>query len=212
MRPVQEIVRDIRNRLSGRASCTLDFGPVSVTLKDVSRHERENLGFFASVNTAQKLQFAREKLGIKPLSLGEVLSQINGQTDNLVLFDTADASVTGGGNHWRVLSLDQEKRRATLRLCSRFGTVDYQLIPPMEVPFDAVMFTGISFQEYTVSGTPVKLADVVKIIQENINQGKEALEGIEEGADLIYFSDAAGILQPKARYCRQEGNIPYGTL
>lgn len=195
MRSVQEILRSVKERFSKPTFHTLVFGPVSVKV-DLGR-KWEGLFRVPVYDTARNLESAREN-GIRPLSLAEVLSQINGKTDNLVLFDTNP--VVGPGNHWRVLHLDQEKRIGTLQLCGTFGTYDYQQVPPVEVPFDAVMFTGISFHpKYTISGTPAKLADVVRVIQESCQQGRDYPNevDIDHEADSIYFSDAKGTLRLK---------------
>lgn len=193
-----------------RTSQTLVFGPVAVTLTDVNDYQRKIL--FATVpfsDTAWNLESAR-KNGIRPLSLAEVLPQINGETDHLVLFDTTP--VMGSGNHWRVLSLDQEKRIGTLQLCGGFGTYDYRQVPPVEVPFDAVMFTGLSFERFTISGTPAKLADVVSYNQEIIKQGGSQVEAYRKlrearrQSESTYFSDATGTLKPKECFLQPTHN------
>src|SRR4030043_1871897 len=65
-----------------------------------------------------------EEGNVKPLSVGEVLKQIDERdVPRIVLFDTPP--VRGFvGNHWRALEID--KNAARLQLCDSFGQQDFE--------------------------------------------------------------------------------------
>ncbi len=96
-----------------------------------------------------------EEIGIKPLSLREILDQIGlEKIESAVLFDTPPSLL---GNHWRVTEMTEET--ATIQFCSIFGNRDYLRIPPAEVSLDQVLFTGVSIQEFELDGRPATLTE-----------------------------------------------------
>lgn len=124
-----------------------------------------------------------QELGIKPLSLGDILQQT--QPDNLprmVLFDSSQGTMFP--NHWRLLGIDEATKTATLQLCGPFGTYDlspdspFQGTPtkglkPYRVSVDKPFFTGISIQHFETHGIPLTLEQVAIAYREAIAKAEK---------------------------------------
>ena len=171
----------------------LEFGPVSV-LVDAETLEKINL-MHPVQNTKLNLEEA-ERVDIKPLSLGEIVDQIDpSDLNNIVLFDTAPDHAIG--NHWRITGMNREKKTATLQYCGVFGNYDNTIIPPLKIPLDAPLFTGISIQQFEIEGLPVSLGEVVRIKHEERMQkieGRLFSDSNESHKETILWSNPEGEL------------------
>ena len=101
--------------------------------------------------------------GVKALSLGEILVQVRPEgIKNMVLFDSP-RDIGFPGNHWRIQEIEADREVATLLLCNELGTRDYNF-PPIEVPFDTPLFTGISVPRLELNGRPVSLEEAARAV------------------------------------------------
>lgn len=169
----------------------LRFGSVSVNIDP--RVYNDIRLMLPIANTEYNLSLARES-GIKPLSLREIFEQVGPEAlRNTVLFDTP---LTGGfgGNHWRVIEIDKEKDSATLQLCGIFGNYDYDIVPPLNVPLDTSMFTGVSIQKFELGGLPASLRETVKAVEEARRQGIRYPKSFKQIGETILWSNSKGEL------------------
>jgi len=184
------MAKEILSRFRSKEEAVeLKFGPVSVSMGPQIYHDVRSM--LPIQNTERNLEFAAEK-GIKPLSLREIFSQIKPEElRNTVLFDTPP--VPGfPGNHWRIIEINKEEESATLQLCGTFGNHDYDLIPPVNVPLDTLMFTGVSVQQFELGGLPASLRETVKAVEE-----AEKKDSFEYPKSLKHLGET--ILWPNSR-------------
>jgi hypothetical protein len=168
----------------------LRFGPVSASVDP--RVYRDIMRMLPIGDTEFNLSLAKEN-GIKPLSLREIFGQAGPEVlRNAVLFDTSPGGL--GGNHWRILEIDREKDSATLQLCGTFGNHDYDLVPPVHVPLDTSMFTGISIQKLELGGLPASLREATKAVEEVRRQGLDYPESLKYIGETILWSNSKGEL------------------
>jgi len=189
---LERIRGKLREWANRPVSGTVHFGEVAVDIPDV--RELEGIPF---QNTALYLELSNE-MGIKPLSLEDILSQTDRKVlDNSVLFD-APPAVGCPGNHWRIVDIDPQRRVGTLQLCSFLGGYDYHQMPPFEVSYETPMFTGLSHQEYEIDGEPAVLSEVAQRVNKAIDSYGcgDYPESVEQKGETIYSSNASGELHP----------------
>lgn len=175
-----------------------NLGPISVTM---SADRLRSLKLMeAPVGDIDKNLERAEHTGIKPLSLRDIYSQVGeDELRNLVLFDANPGALIT--NRWRIIEKGNEENPAKLQLCGRFGNYDVELMPPIEVPLDTPLFTGVTIQSYEIGGMSASLAEVVHVVKENHrSENSGASFGMPATVDYlqesILFSDSEGNLLP----------------
>ena len=185
------MLKEFLSQLKPKETLTeLRFGPAAI---DVKTKDLKNILFPCSIKNNEYNLILAEKNGVKPLTLGEIINQINPEhLSQTVLFDTPPKRGFAG-NHWRILEIDQEQNFGTLQFCGPFGNYDYDLIPSFNISFDTPLFTGVSLQKYEIDESPVSLQEVVKTIQElgKPDYYPECLKRVDEN---ILWSNSQGEL------------------
>lgn len=191
------MIESVANMLSWIGSkkaetVNLKFGSVSV---DIDSRVYDKIKFLSYIQSTEFNLKLAEKDGIKPLSLKEISEQIDSDTlGKAVLFDTPSVLP---GNHWRVVEVDKEKASAILQLCGNFGNYDYSMIPPVNIPLDTPMFTGISIQEYELNGSSVSLKEVVEVVGDILGTPGPLNypESLKHRGETILWSNSNGELR-----------------
>ncbi len=142
------------------------------------------------------LRIAREK-GIKPLSLREIIAQIEPEKiGNAVFFDTPPSN-RWRGNFWRVTEMTEET--ATLQLCNTFGNYDSETVSPVEISLDRVLFTGVSIQKFELDGRPATVAEATQTVKEASRAKKPYPRARLKGISRTYlYSNSEGRLPVRA--------------
>lgn len=170
----------------------IKFGPVSVEVDERTYNKIISL-MYPLKDTESNLALAK-RAGVKPISTREIISQIKRQDlDRAVLFDTPPNGFSAG-NHWRILKVDNKQETATLQYCGTFGNHDYDLVPPIIVPLDTPLFTGISLQYYELGGLPATLGEVVKAVEESSAQSNTYPKSLKSSRETILWSNPEGLL------------------
>jgi len=182
----------LKRLIDPRVPGTVIFGEATVDVPDL-RELRTTIPF---QSTRSNLNLA-ERRGVKPLSLGDVLSQVDKETlDNSVLFDTPPLAGFAG-NHWRLIDIDSETNVGSLQLCGAFGNYDYGAVPPIQVPCEAPMFTGLSHQLFEIDGKPAVLGEVVDRVRESRIEQNGYPKNVKYNGETILWSDATGVLDER---------------
>lgn len=171
---------------------TIFFRVGSSPLVEISVFEKQLHSF---TDPARNLAEA-QRSGIQPVNFMHLREQFNiEQLSGSVLFDSAPGPFPG--NHWRILSMDDESDRVTIQLCGPFGNYDAR-IPPFNVSQYDILFTGISIPEYMSHGHTITLGEVVeKVLQAGYGKGNLVYpKDIEFKGETIYWADANGKLAP----------------
>ena len=115
------MLKEFLSRLKPEETLTeLRFGPAAV---DVKTKDLKNILFPCSIKDNEYNLILAEKNGVKPLTLGEIINQINPEhLSQTVLFDTSPKCASGG-NRWRILKLNREENFGTLQFCGPFGNM-----------------------------------------------------------------------------------------
>lgn len=171
---------------------TLKFGPISV-LVDAQDYPHIWQEVYMVQDTDLNLRLAKEN-SIEPISLRGIFSQIKlDEIGKSVLFDSPP--VAGfAGNHWRVVGINRKEEYATLQLCGEFGIYDYDFMPPVEVPFDTPLFTGISIQQFELGELPATLFEATTAAKETLKSSSKYPENLKHLGEKILWSNPKGVL------------------
>lgn len=186
------VVEKLREILGRRKPVEVSLGPITITVKD-----RRHIPSLPLAKIDLNLRIAHEN-GVKPLSLQDILSQIQ-LTDiaNTVFFDTPPA-IPVAGNHWRVIRINPDTKSATLHFCGTYGSFDYNNVSPVEVPLTQPLFTGISIQEYKLDNAPATLSQVAQAVADAGNEYPRS--NIKYLSERIFWSGSEGLLQTKDQH------------
>lgn len=145
--------------------------------------------------------------GLSPVNFDQLLQQFPlEELQNAVLFDTTPMAVTPG-NHWRILSVDDEHHKVNIRLCGPFGNHDVRDIPPFSVSKKDVLFTGINRVQYEKDKQPVSL-DAVNDLVMQAGYGTDNFmypRNLRLTSEAIYFANSQGQLVIKERRYHKPG-------
>jgi hypothetical protein len=146
-------------------------------------------------NVEENIRLATEA-GIKPLSIDDIIRQFSIDTlsRQAVLFDTPP--VPGfAGNHWRLIGVEQPT--VHLQMCGIFGNYIQEGIPVLTFRRDAVLFTGLSIQRYSIENKSQSLEHVLYRREQEKLKGKATMPSdITYEGETIYFADVKGKLTP----------------
>jgi len=156
----------------------------------VPEHPKDLRLFPVAPNVDWLLGRASE-LGLKPLCLADVLSQIEEEEiERIVLFDSVPSLGLVGRHCWRIINLDREEETASLQLCGPFGNYDDE-VSSVEVSLDRPLFTGISKHNYRIDGSFVDLNEVIQARKEGIKYAR---------SEVILWSDEEGGLRSRENH------------
>ena len=162
---IQKMIKELLQRFGLRKQPDEEIVMIGLLAVKMDRKLYDSALYMGVLQDAYwNLRYAGEN-GDKALSLGEILAQVRPKdVKNIVLFDSPQ-DIGFPGNHWRIREMEVDREVATLLLCNELGTRDYNF-PPIEVPFDTPLFTGISVPRLELNGRPVSLEEAARAVIE----------------------------------------------